>query len=139
MFLSAFILDWAENVKRNEIKEASYNRLLSTVKVHICPALGGVRLKDLTGEMIQKDLINSMRDQICPQTKRLYSLSSIKKAFVYLNACMEYAVLIDVLPKNPCRSVTIPTKSQRPPRAYRFFNDVRRFQVVFSHSRLNLK
>lgn len=124
MFLSAFILDWAENVKRNEIKEASYNRLLSTVKVHICPALGGVRLKDLTGEMIQKDLINSMRDQICPQTKRPYSLSSIKKAFVYLNACMEYAVMIDVLPKNPCRSVTIPTKSQRPPRAYRFFNDV---------------
>ena len=124
MFLSAFILDWAENVKRNEIKEASYNRLLSTVKVHVCPALGGVRLKDLTGEMIQKDLINSMRDQICPQTRRPYSLSSIKKAFVYLNACMEYAVLIDVLQKNPCRSVTIPTKSQRPPRTYRFFNDV---------------
>ena len=85
-----YILNWAKTVKSNEVKETSYNRLMSTIQVHICPTIGMIRLKELTSTQIQNCLINSMRDKICPQTGKKYSLSSIKKAFVYTKACLEY-------------------------------------------------
>lgn len=118
-----YILNWAKTVKSNEVKETSYNRLMSTIQVHICPTIGMIRLKELTSTQIQNCLINSMRDKICPQTGKKYSLSSIKKAFVYTKACLEYAAQAGVIEKNPCGGVTLPAKAQRPPKSCRFFND----------------
>lgn len=65
-----YITRWIENVKRNEQKEATYIRTVSTANTYIIPMIGGYKVAELTSDIIQLHLINEMRDMTCERTGR---------------------------------------------------------------------
>ena len=82
MSFADYITRWIENVKRNEQKEATYIRTVSTAKTYIIPMIGGYKVAELTSDIIQLHLIKEMRDMTCERTGKKLSWSSIQKAYI---------------------------------------------------------
>lgn len=82
MSFADYITRWLENVKRNEQKEATHNRAVSTAKTYIIPMIGGYKVAELSSDIIQLHLINEMRDITCERTGEKLSWSSIQKAYM---------------------------------------------------------
>lgn len=58
------------------------------------------------------------RDDIQALINRLYyqselSYSSVKKVYVALNACYKHAIIDDIVIKNPCSGIILPSQSER--------------------------
>ena len=122
--LDVFMRSWLENVKSNELKPTSYDRAERTIEINILPRIGHYSIGKLTPEIIQAELINDMRDTPSPSTHKPYSFSTINKAYVYLHACLQYAVNTKKLLLNPCDAVVLPTKKKaQMTKTIRFFND----------------
>ena len=79
MSFADYITRWIENVKRNEQKEATHNRAVSTAKTYIIPMIGGYKVAELSSDIIQLHLINEMRDMTCERTGEELSWSSMSK------------------------------------------------------------
>ena len=97
---------WLREYQFNKLKPSSYDRLESTVTNHILPHIGGMKIDKVTRNNIQT-LIN-----------RLYkienlSYSSVKKVYVALNACFKHALADDVVLRNPCVGIVLPSPSER--------------------------
>ena len=106
---------WLENVKRNELKASSYDRLEITINKHIIPLLGYYKIDKLTSADIQS-YINSRADNG-------YSYSTIKKDYHAINAALRLAVERDYLYKNPCNSVSLPKQIKREKSDIEYFSD----------------
>ncbi len=107
---------WLENVKRNELKASSYDRLEITINKHIIPLLGYYKIDKLTSADIQS-YINSRADNG-------YSYSTIKKDYNAINATLRFAVERDYLYKNPCNSVSLPKQIKREKYDIEHFSDL---------------
>lgn len=97
---------WLKEFQYNKLKSSSYDRLESTVINHIYPNIGGLKLTAVTREQIQT-LINNL------YKKNNLSYSSVKKVYVALNSCYNHALLDDIILKNPCVGIVLPTASER--------------------------
>ncbi len=102
-YLDDYLCGWMEHIKKPDLKPTSYDRAMLTVKNHINPYIGHYRVTQLTPAIIQLELIDTLRN-------RGLSLSTVRKAYVYLNACLTYAVDAQGLPQNPCRLVKLRQK-----------------------------
>lgn len=97
---------WLREYQYNKLKPSSYDRLESTVNNHIIPNIGALKISKVTIDIIQA-LINDLY-----QNKNL-SYSSIKKVYVALNSCYKQAIIGDVVRKNPCVGITLPSSVER--------------------------
>lgn len=79
MSFADYITRWIENVKRNEQKEATYIRTVSTANTYIIPMIGGYKVAELSSDIIQLHLINEMRDMTCERTGEELSWSSMQE------------------------------------------------------------
>jgi len=102
-YLDDYLCGWMEHIKKPDLKPTSYDRAMLTVKNHINPYIGHYRVTQLTPAIIQLELIDALRN-------KGLSLSTVRKAYVYLNACLTYAVDAQGLPQNPCRLVKLRQK-----------------------------
>ena len=114
-YLDDYLCGWMEHIKKPDLKPTSYDRAMLTVKKHINPYIGHYRVTQLTPAIIQLELIDTLRN-------RGLSLSTVRKAYVYLNACLTYAVDAQGLPQNPCRLVKLRQKDF-PAKKNRFFSE----------------
>jgi len=114
-YFETYILYWLNNIKANELKPLSFDRLESTIKNHIIPAIGQYRINELSDSIIQTDLMN-------PKIKSL-SYSSIKKIHDALNACFKYAVNRRDLRYNPMNTLVMPAKAKFESKAIEIFTD----------------
>lgn len=101
-YLSDFLTGYIFNVKKNVLKPSSFDRDVRTGNL-INKYIGDYTFEQLTAPFIQIELINKLKDDS-------YSYSTIHKAYVLLNECLQYAVDTDKLEKNPCRLVKQPPK-----------------------------
>ena len=101
-YLSDFLTGYIFNVKKNVLKPSSFDRDVRTGNL-INKYIGDYTFEQLTAPFIQIELINKLKDDG-------YSYSTIHKAYVLLNECLQYAVDTDKLEKNPCRLVKQPPK-----------------------------
>ena len=115
---------WLENVKHNELKASSYDRLEITINKHIIPLLGYYKIDKLTSADIQS-YINSRADNG-------YSYSTIKKDYNAINATLRFAVERDYLYKNPCNSVSLPKQIKREKYDIEHFSDLEADLIVKS-------
>jgi integrase len=99
-----YITNWLYNVKVNELKALSFDRLESTIDNHIIPVVGHFKTNLLSDTIIQTQLIN--------QKVKTFSHSSIKIMYDALNACFKYAVARRDLRFNPMDTVTMPSKAK---------------------------
>ena len=101
-YLSDFLTGYIFNVKKNVLKPSSFDREVRTGNL-INKYIGNYTFEQLSTPFIQTELINKLKDDN-------YSYSTIHKAYVLLNECLQYAVDTDKLEKNPCRLVKQPPK-----------------------------
>lgn len=97
------IKTWLVVIKKQSLKEASYDRLESTINNHIIPVLGDYKVSELSAVIIQENLINKMLGK--------YSYSSIKKVYDALNAYLKYAMNTREIIFNPMASVNKPNST----------------------------
>lgn len=97
---------WLKEYQYNKLKPLSYDRLESTVVNHIFPSLGGLKLDAVTRDHVQS-LINNL------YKKQNLSYSSVKKVYVALNSCYNHALMDDVVLKNPCIGIVLPSLVER--------------------------
>ena len=98
MTVDEVITDWLQNVKRIKLKPTSYDRLESTIILHVIPAIGYHKFAELTTAQIQQELINPMFDQND-------SYSDIKKAYNAIGACYKHAIGSHKIQYNPALNV----------------------------------
>ena len=106
---------WLENVKRNELKTSSFDRLEITINKHIIPLLGYYRIDKLVSADIQAFINNRVDNG--------FSYSTIKKDYNAINAALRLAVERDYLYKNPCNSVSLPKQIKREKSDIEHFTD----------------
>ena len=104
---------WFCDVKMNELKPKSVDALDVTLRNQVYPHLGDIQLGTLTSADIQ-----SMIKQLV--LKNL-AHSTIKKAFMAVNACCNYAMDNEDIAKNPCRGVKLPKNLERKESDIKFF------------------
>ena len=110
-----FITNWLVNVKSNDLKPTSYDRLERTINNQIIPTIGQYDLSKLTSQQIQNELINPLKNN--------KSYSSIKKVYNAINACYKYAMSIRRIQFNPMDAVIIPSSTQFDETEVHWFND----------------
>ena len=104
--VKAYFSMWLREYQYNKLKPSSFDRLEGTVVNHVFPHIGGMKMDKVTRDHIQT-LIN-----------RLYkienlSYSSVKKVYVALNSCYKHAMLSEVVTKNPCLGIVLPSSAER--------------------------
>ena len=104
--VQAYFTRWLQEYQYNKLKPASYDRLETTVRCHILPAVGGTKMDKLTRDDIQ-GLINRM------YFLQGLSYSTVKKVYVALNAGYKHALADDVVLKNPCLGIVLPSQAAR--------------------------
>ena len=102
--LSSSIKIWLQQVKRNELKPTSYDRLESIIELYIIPELGMKQFGVVEGTDIQA-LLNKI-------DKSGKSYSTIKKVYDALHGFYDWAIDMRQISYNPTRGVIIP-QSQR--------------------------
>lgn len=101
--LGDYLKNYLITVKKTQLKPSSYTRTMQIYNNQINPILGSYDLNDITAQMIQVDLINSM-------IKNNYSYSTIHKTYILLNECLKYAHKKGDISQNPCSFVEEPAK-----------------------------
>ena len=102
----SYFSEWLREYQYNKLKPSSYDRLESTVHNHILPYIGGIKMDKLTRSDVQK-LINQLYKE-----KHL-SYSSIKKVYLALHACCQHAYIDEVITRNPCLGISLPSPEER--------------------------
>ena len=104
--VQAYFSMWLREYQYNKLKPSSYDRLESTVINHIFPHIGALKIDKVTRDNVQA-LINQL------YKKEKLSYSSVKKVYVALNSCYKHALTSDVVTKNPCVGIVLPSMSER--------------------------
>lgn len=93
---------WLINIKKDKIKPASYDRLERTYRTHICSEIGKIAIGKLTSRKCQM-LINKKAETL--------SYSTVKKILEAIRACLDYAVKVGDLERNPMAVVELPREN----------------------------
>lgn len=104
--VATYMTDWLQNVKANELKPRSYDRLEQTVVNQIIPNIGHLQVAALTSDDVQK-MINKLKSDGL-------SYSTIKKVYDAVNECFNTGIIKKSIIHNPALGVTIPAKKSFP-------------------------
>jgi len=102
--LGAWLDTWAAEYLGG-VKESTQASYKGHIKNHIKPAIGGVKLQQLTPDAVQK-FYNGL-------TKKGLSAKSIKNVHGVLNSALTQAIDDDYIKKNPCANRTLPRVVKR--------------------------
>lgn len=97
--VAQYLTEWFEREHRPLLKPSTIRGYDLNMRLHIIPSIGHLRLDQLCRSDVQK-MCNDM------QGKGLKS-NTIKYALRVLSACMNDAVLNDLIPKSPCKKIQI--------------------------------
>ena len=100
-----YITNWMNVMKKDSLKESSFDRLESVINTHVISRIGHYTLDKLTPELIKEEVINYM-------VNNEMSYSMVKKAYNAINACCRYAVANGQLIRNPASLVTMPSSTK---------------------------
>lgn len=114
-YLSDYLTDYIENVKKHTLKPSSYDRTVYSGKT-VSDHIGQYMIGQLSSELIQSELINKLKTDGC-------SFSTIHKCYIILNQCLEYAFDNGKIPSNPCAKVKEPSKKSFVQKKIRWLND----------------
>lgn len=115
------MLDWLRNVKANELKPKSYDKLEQTINNQIVPHIGYLQLAALTSDDVQKMINDLIAEGL--------GYSTIKKAYDATNECFKTGIIKKSVVHNPALEVTIPAKKSFPKPALRTFS-VKRLRLA---------
>jgi len=97
-----FLINWLE-IKKSQIKPQSYDRIESTVNLHIIPTIGYFDLDKIDADIIKEEIIDKMVHS--------FSFSTVKKVYDALNESFRYAQDKGKIVHNPVNLVKLPTST----------------------------
>lgn len=118
-----FATSWITSVKQPLLKPTSYDRLERVLEQDLFPNIGDLSLKQIDGYIIQKFIINRMKEEG-------YSFSSIKLAYSVLGEILKYAVSRNKIDKNPIGDARIPKRTLFEEKERRFLSEKERDEFV---------
>lgn len=99
------VYEWIHNVKYLTLKTSSYSRLVQVADEYVNPRLGIYKIKEITPDIIQFNLINDLH-------KKGYSYSTIKKATNVLTGFYRWATGTQKIKFNPCIALVLPSEKK---------------------------
>lgn len=118
MSLSSLMIQWLDSIELS-LKETTRNRYREQVSWYILPLLGKYPIESLNANIIQV-WVNSIY-QKPPTSKnngKELSPKTVKNIFFNLKAALDYAVDLNLLAKNPCAKVNLPSMTKKEVEAY---------------------
>lgn len=109
--VGAYLDRWLSDAVRGSVRESTYFRDECLVRVHVKPALGRVKLKNLNAMHLQS-LYRDRLDRGISEDKGL-SGSTVQKIHHVLHKALSQAVRWDLIPRNPADGVKAPTSSTK--------------------------
>ncbi|MEA4869483.1 MAG: site-specific integrase [Christensenella sp.] len=97
--VAEYMTEWFENEHRLLLKPSTIRGYEANIRLHIIPSVGYLRLDKLCRSDVQK-MCNGMQE-------KGFRGSTIKYALRVLSACMNDAVLNDLILKTPCKKILI--------------------------------
>jgi integrase len=91
---------WLENVHRHEIELTTLSDYRGILRSQLIPAFGHLQLAQLTREKIQAFVNEKLQSGL--------SAGWVKQIYIVLSAALSYAVLNEMLARNPCSLVRLP-------------------------------
>lgn len=91
---------WLKDYKKPNIHLNTYNSYYGSMKRHVLPHLGSVKLKNLRHDMIQSLMSKLIGEGL--------GMHGVHDAHLVLHNCLEQAYKNDLIVKNPAAKVTLP-------------------------------
>jgi len=117
--VKSYMEKWFNEIKVNELKPKSLDALDSTLRNQVYPHIGDIQLSTITSKDVQA-MLNELAQQRTPRDKPL-AYSTIKKAYMAVNACFKHAVIHEDTVKNPCLGVKLPKNVNQKREEVKFF------------------
>ncbi len=99
-----FLIDYVNNTLKNEVALNTYEQRLAYVKNHIAPAIGKIKLSNLTPQHIQK-FYNDLREN--------YGAGHVQNIGNLLTKALTQAVRWNIISRNPASLVKKPPKFRK--------------------------
>ena len=103
MTLTQYIKSWMETYKRFEVKQASYDRLITSVNALKGTEIAKMQIEDITQDDVQR-YVNGL-------VTRGYGMSTIKKQMRIVTAPLNHAAARRIIPASPCIGIKLPARS----------------------------
>ncbi len=102
----SYVKYWLENVKKKSVKPKTYDGLEDSLESRLKPYdIANMQMKNVSDEICQ-EYINQLAD-----SRKKYSIATIRKSFSLLNAAFKYAVQKRKLYTNPMELVEMPSEA----------------------------
>jgi integrase len=111
-----YMTDWFNDVKINEVKLKTADRIEQSMEKQIFPYIGDLQLSALKANDVQ-DMINNL-------VKKGMAYETIKKAYDNINACLKLGIIKGDLLKNPCLGAKLPKRLDAVKKEVKFFTQL---------------
>ncbi len=101
-----FMHQWLELYVKNQLSPTTVLHYIDQTEKYIIPQFGDMYLQQLKNIDIQKWVFSLQKES--PLTGKPLSPKTIKNIVLNLSAAMKKAVMLELIPKNPCDNITMP-------------------------------
>ena len=113
MTFREFIDVWrTDHVATQELKPATIRGYDSLIERHLLPAFGDRRMDHITMEHIRR-FFKEKQEATSEKTSRSLSKKTLVNTLRLLNSIFNFAMLIELLVKNPCKGIKLPRAPKR--------------------------
>ncbi|GCF07351.1 tyrosine-type recombinase/integrase [Dictyobacter arantiisoli] len=103
---------WLEEVKRQKLRESTYQSYRIMIDTHINPKLGNIPLHKLTTQTIQAFYNNKAKEHQ-NKTKEHPSSGSVHIMHTVLHQALKYATQVRLIAYNPSDNIVLPKRTKR--------------------------
>ena len=103
--LTSWLELWLNTYMKNSLKQSTYASYRTYIEKHFNPAMGNIKIKDITSKLLQDFYNYKLESGLSPKT--------ILNMNLCLHKALKQAVLEQYLPFNPCDAVNLP-RSEKP-------------------------
>lgn len=111
-----FMLQWLDLYVKNQLSPTTVQHYVDQTEKYIIPKFGHIYLQQLKNIDIQKWVFDLQKGS--PLTGKPLAPKTIKNIMLNLSAAMKKAVMLDLIPKNPCDNITMPKLEKFEPDVY---------------------
>lgn len=112
--------------KQRKLKATSMDRVESTMREHVIPAIGDYRMCDLTNDIIRENIFDVMVD------KKNLSHSSVKKVYDNLNNFFNFCLDNDWITKSPMKQSILDNYTFKEVKKVRSFTEEEKDKIILS-------
>lgn len=112
MIFKDFLIEWLTHYVKSTVKERTYQRYKIAVDLHIIPALGQLRLSEITNSVLQHHVTELLQSGN-KMTGQGLSSNSINTIICILKNCLATAVMLGYIGNNPADHLKRPKREEK--------------------------